>query len=68
MTTAQIYKTIRQTMVNQGKSPVSIAKELQRHPSTIRRWLNSKGKIRMSKLYLLLDQVGLKLVMVKRNK
>lgn len=69
MTSEQIFKTIAKTMKNLNKTPASIAKELDKHPSTIRRWLKQEGKIKISKLFLLLHSLGLTLkLQIRKNK
>jgi IS30 family transposase len=68
MTENQMFKVITHRMAELGKTPTSIAKELKRHPSTVRRWLRLKGKIKMSRMYLLLDNLSLKLTMKMKGK
>lgn len=63
MTENKIFKKIKETMKKQNQSAVSVANDLQLHPSTIRRWLRLERKIRMSRLYLLLGAINLKLIM-----
>ena len=68
MNESEIFKSIYYQMIKLKKTTKSIAKELNRHPSTIKRWLNKGGQLRMSKLHLLLHSVGLKLIIKIKDK
>lgn len=63
MTSKEMLKEIKNEMTLQGFTNKSLAESLNRHPSTITRWLNSPKTIRINKIFLLCGVLGLKVTL-----